>query len=507
MDALHELVRLVTKQKVKSIQIIGNPAKNAQVTTFRYWELYENLTQQKLTTEADIAQHFGFSPKSRRYQRLVNDLEDRLLNTIFFIDGSKAGFNDAQVAFYSCWKALSQIHILIGRGARKAAFKLMKKNFKIAEQYEFTNICWELAKLLRYHYTIIEGDFKKRASYSEKTEHYFDLLQGENKAEAFYEELVMPYVRSKENQENIGVLANDMYQRLLPWLKKYQTYRLHFLAYSILVTGQMGSRKYQAAVESIEKAIVFFQSKNHQYKSTIALFQQQLAVCYTQLKQFEKAEKALQKSLDSTTNDTFNWYKCMEFYITLKLHRQDYPAAFELFYKSLQRNTFKQLPAFTKEFWRILEAWFYFLQQKNEGNLPTENTISKFKLYKFLNQVPNFSKDKRGLNISILIVQILLLLQTKEYSLICDRIKAISSYKSRHLKRKAMFRTNCFIKMLDILAASKFHKKAVERKTKHIWKQMNDTPINIAWKSNEIEIMPYETIWAFVLDYLDNEFH
>ena len=39
--------------------------------------------------------------------------------------------------------------------------------------------------------------------------------------------------------------------------------------------------------------------------------------------------------------------------------------------------------------------------------------LSKFKLGRFLNELPSFSKDKRGANIDILIIQILIFLLEK----------------------------------------------------------------------------------------------
>lgn len=64
---------------------------------------------------------------------------------------------------------------------------------------------------------------------------------------------------------------------------------------------------------------------------------------------------------------------------------------------------------------------------------------------RFLNDVPIFSKDKRGMNIPILIFHILYLILTKRYNDVIDRIVRIEKYTTRYLKKDDNYRSNCFI--------------------------------------------------------------
>ena len=57
------------------------------------------------------------------------------------------------------------------------------------------------------------------------------------------------------------------------------------------------------------------------------------------------------------------------------------------------------------------------LNEKEEGK--------KFRVSRYANDVPIFSKDKQGLNVPILISQIALLLQEKKYNIVIDRMEAI----------------------------------------------------------------------------------
>ena len=96
------------------------------------------------------------------------------------------------------------------------------------------------------------------------------------------------------------------------------------------------------------------------------------------------------------------------------------------------------------------EAYLYYLRESNLI-LPEEDEkamISRFRMARFLNETPLYNKDRRGLNIPILIFQILFLILTKRYDETIDRIEAIEKYTTRYLKKDDNFRSNCFVKML-----------------------------------------------------------
>ena len=131
----------------------------------------------------------------------------------------------------------------------------------------------------------------------------------------------------------------------------------------------------------------------------------------------------------------------------------------------------------------------------------------KIRVNKFLNEVPIYSKDKRGTNITILILHILFLLQQGKYGVIIDRMESLKTYAHRYLRKDDTYRSNCFIKMLMQLPAADFHKQGVIRKAQKYWEKLQAVPLEVANQSAEIEIVPYEMLWEFVLESLDNRFH
>ena len=128
---------------------------------------------------------------------------------------------------------------------------------------------------------------------------------------------------------------------------------------------------------------------------------------------------------------------------------------------------------------------------------------SKFKINKFMHEIPLFSKDKRGMNISILIIQILYSLSEKKYEETLTRIDGIEKYCSRYLKENDTFRSNCFIKMLLQLPLASFHREAVARKKEKLLKMLKDVSLEVANQTHEIEIIPYEQLWEMTISSLE----
>ena len=110
-----------------------------------------------------------------------------------------------------------------------------------------------------------------------------------------------------------------------------------------------------------------------------------------------------------------------------------------------------------------------------------------------------------GSNITILILHILLLLEQKKYGEIIDRVESIKMYAHRYLRKGNTFRSDCFIKMLMQLPAASFHKAAVIRKAEKYLRRLEGEDGQAQVSNPEVEIIPYELLWEYVLESLQNK--
>ena len=268
----------------------------------------------------------------------------------------------------------------------------------------------------------------------------------------------------------------------------------------------MAINDYQKSIVVCEKAIQFFEAKPYLYRTPLRVFLHNQLICYTQLKAYDKGKEVALKTISLIRPGTNSWYVNNELHLMLALHSRKYQEAEQILNGAIKHYKFKSLTPSIREKWLIYEAYVHFL--KRIGKIAsTEENLKKYRLGKFLNSVPIFSKDKRGLNIPILIIQILFMIINKDYDQTIDRFEAIEKYCSRYILKNESFRSNVFIKMLLQIPNSDFHKAGVEKKTKNYFNQLKSKPLEVASQVYELEIIPYEDLWEFVLESLDTQIH
>jgi hypothetical protein len=128
---------------------------------------------------------------------------------------------------------------------------------------------------------------------------------------------------------------------------------------------------------------------------------------------------------------------------------------------------------------------------------------SSFRISKFLNEVPVYSKDKRGLNIAILIIQFLFLLHKRRYSELIDRADALKQYCYRYLRKDDTFRSHCFIRMLLQIPRADFNRIRTERYAESYMKKLKSVPLIVSDQSIEVEVIPYDDLWEMTLELLN----
>ena len=506
MQALKELAYIVTKNKLKAIELIGDPSdKKSKVDEF-----YEGLLEGKFFDDDAAAKHFYNANKSYSgYQKLKGNLKSKLINTLFFLETKDAAQSERQKAYYSCYREWAAVKILISKGARLAGVSLSHKILKVARKYEITELILDVTRMLRLHYGARVGDFKKYEQFNKLFKLYEPIWLAENKAEELYTDLIIQYVNNKSTKEDLHEKAKQYMQELEKDLETYGSYRLHLCGSLIKISIYTSVNEYEETIKICKESIAHFKTKNYKTTTPFQIYYYQLLICYTQLKKYEEGKAVAKECLDLLDEEgSYNWFKYHELLLILCMHTQRYQDAYDVFVKTISHNRFQFLPDSVKEMWRIFEAYIHFLIEVEKVILPEKDKhFNKFRLGRFLNDTPIFSKDKRGMNITILVIHILFMIRQSKYDKAIDKIEAIEKYCARHLRKNDTFRSNCFIKMLMKIPSNGFHKAGVIRNATPLLKKLTSRPIDVANQTNEVEIILYEDLWEMALSLLDNKFH
>jgi hypothetical protein len=233
------------------------------------------------------------------------------------------------------------------------------------------------------------------------------------------------------------------------------------------------------------------------------------AVAELNLQDYNKSEQTLYECLEEykMTPGKYHWFNTYNYLFLLKMIKKDYLAAVRLLSDVVSLKGYKKMEGTWRQPWLIKEAFINILIKigKIDKEEIKDVPLRQFRVNKFLNDVPLYSKDKRGSNTSILIAQYIYLLAENKTNDLIERLDALNQYCHRYLRNDHTYRSNCFIKMLMKVPQAGFHPIRVRNHTKALWKKLQNAPLKISEQSYEVEIIPYEDLWEIVIEILDNK--
>lgn len=505
MEELQELVYILNKYKTRSIEIIGDESRQYQS---KLYQLYEAIQKGHVKNDEEAALFiYGEEKISSKYRNLKHELKKRLLNTIFFIDTNADQERDN--VYYQCWKDWAACRILIEKSARKTAVHLAEKIIKKAIQFDFHELITSISILLRMHYALREKNKKRFEYYDGLYEYYKKEAEYKDQAHKYYMKLILDYaVESVTANPKIEKDAQKYYLELAPLKSETDNTKFHYYLYQIQLLGTMGIFQYQKAKLICGEAIEFLNKQDPDFKGGIRNFLLNKLVCHIQLKEFEEGKTTALQCEDFISEGDFNWFKTNEYFFMLSFHTGNYQEAYSIFNKITTHPRYKAYKIL-HETWSLYRIYLHFLFLLDQFTpMKSDKSFNKIRLGKFLNDVPLFSKDKHGMNIPVLVAQMAFLILQQKYDAATERIDALNKYCDRYLKsNNPNFRCNCFIKMLLQIPVSGFHRAGVERRAKKYLKKMKTIEINFNNQAHEVEVLPFETMWAFILDALQNKFY
>ena len=498
MQDILELTDIVTKNTVKEIRTLRTCDCRPKE---RVDELYDLIQTHRPQDHDSCAQLMGYpGGKDKGYLEIVTKLRERLHNSVVFIDANSPKFSDAQKAFYSCQKLITIARILLGRYARASAIELAERVMRKSLEFEIYEISLEAAIMIREHHAFRTGRHSVFHSIQNRIQEYEDIVAAEKLAKYYHQHLHVALIRSATPNQDYFDLARKYIDELSAIRATIKSFGFNLIYYSMKVELALHSKDFEQVISECSESLDFFATKKFAPPHFILQFRYWIFQSHVLLQKNDDAEETFSEIREVFESGTVRWYNTYELRFLMLMRMQDYDRAGPIYSTVVQQTSFRYQPEKRQETWRTYRAFLYYL--KMIGRLEIELQAS-FRLRKFLNEIPIFSKDKRGYNITVLIIQILILLQQKKYDQLTDRIEAIEKYTSRYLRNDENFRSNCFIKMLLQIPKRNFHRVAVLRHAKPYIKRLATVPLEKSKQSYEIEIIPYEHLWEYALDSLE----
>ncbi len=501
MKVLQELVSIVTRHRIKKIEVISNINNKTKLN-----KLYSAIESHKINSDEQAFKLlFNEGESIENYYKLKYRFKSRLLNTILVINPTKKTMSSIERAYFQCNRIWTISNILNSFGAVKTSTDLIAKGIREAEKYDFVDYCMLFYNSMAMYAALNIQDRKAFEKYTSKYHFYKEIFDNENEVIQIYCRLMSSYQNLRSLEKNTGLLEESL-EKLKTHEISTETIkyiRFYYRSYCLIY---LAKQHYEQVIDVCNKAIEKIEQKKFQLTNTKYGYEILLMQCFIQLKEYEKGEIIFKKYENLFPKNSLNWFSLRYYYFILAIHSGNYSQCISIMEDiSSNRETSRAASVLAENF-QVFEAYVHFLIKI--GKIEVEEIKQKqhnrpFRLGRFLNEVPHFSKDKRGLNISILILQVLFLLHDHKYSQIIDRTDALNQYCYRYLRKDETFRSNCFIKMLIKMVEADFNRIRTERYVDPIWKKLQAVPIHVAEQGIEVEIIPYEDLWPMVLEMLD----
>jgi len=139
--------------------------------------------------------------------------------------------------------------------------------------------------------------------------------------------------------------------------------------------------------------------------------------------------------------------------------------------------------------------------QKSENAILKAQKKSTFRLSRFLNDPLLFPKDQRIFTVLLVIAQILFFIEKRGYNAVGERIERLKNYANRQLKKEVYFRVIQFIRLLQQLEKADFKVKNLSNVDKY-YDRLIETPFSYRGLISELEVIPYEKLWNYILKQL-----
>lgn len=498
MKELEELVSVITRNKTKSIAIIGNgPHDNSKLN--RYYDL---IASGEVSSDDEAFKKLYPGEKNKNsFYKLKHQLKERLYNTAIFVDAKKTKFSSRREAFTECQFLMALANKLNALGARKNMLIVCDKVIKIAERYDFTAEHINAAKK-RMHNLITLGRLKEAKKDMTLIRSLCELQRKETYAEICWAETKSSYIHDRSLKTHISEKINTQLQEIAQIECDKSSIMLEYHLAILETAKYMTVNKYASAAEAAAKGLELMMARDYLYPTVIYSLTVNLIACRVGLRQFHEGEEALASLEQFLTPGHYNWFKTNEIHFILLLHTKQYEKANTLHQETTKRRDYKDQPAYIQEIWIIYGAYLRILA--NAGKLPLDKKqrASPFRIRRYLNNLPTFSKDKRGQNVPVLVSHVLLQLQQGKLDAVDDRLEAIGKYRSRYAGVEKNFRGNVFLHMLNELSKANFDRAITERKTKKLRALLDTVPVDVTSQGYDQEVLPYEDTWDLILNAL-----
>lgn len=505
-DVIKDLTEFSANYRLEKINTLSGDRDSSDKAEQLYWLLRDNKELSQMEAASTIYGE-GEEENSNRFKMLKRRLLGRLTNSLFFFDSENKQATDYRRGYVKAYREYALAKLLAINGSSFGVKYFYKRVFKIACKYEIVDLVLQSALSLRNFAGVHDRDIKQYKFYDTVHEKYLKLFNAECLARKYHDEILVNYGASPKSRKKVTDISKKAIAEMdATFSFEEKTLAYTFSYFCIKLQGHEAENDIQAMSETADLAISEVKQKPFNVRGPITQFSFYKIVANIQSREYSKGLLTLNQIREFLVVGSISWFKFKEFAFMLFVHTGKYKEAYGVYLEVVMNKKYKRLSTVMQQIWRLKRAYLYYLQKVGQVDISAEpDPLGKFRVNKFLNNVPEFSTDKSGMNIPVLSLQVLISILERRYDISIERIEAIEKYTSRHIRRDEHFRSNCFIKALVQLPVAGFHRAAAARMGKRFIEKLKTEIINLSGQNYHVEVVPYDVLWPIALSSMEDK--
>ena len=491
MREVNKLVDIVTSRLKKNYDIldltgeIEDPSKEQQ--------LYNGvLTGQYKTDEEAATGMYQSDIYDQRFRMLKSRLRHKLYDLLFHVEFNDSRYKIATQHLLECKDYIYKANILFTSGEYSMAEKQINKAFAIAEEAEFTPILLDGYELLKVMHSnnCKPTDFEECLVQLERLRKLNNLEQYAN--DVFFKNSML--LKKSVHSRNINIqTTNDNVMILENLWKESGSINIYEKYYRLKMWYFELIGDYKKIIDftlQTDKDINNGKINPTRFDVRYNVFIRTYA--YLCVRDFKAGFKAAEEGKKVIENTTRNWFAHMENYFLLAMHSKDYGLAEKVMLEVYNNSSLKKVSQSASERWRLFKAYLNFA-------VPEKQIIKRLTFNDFYISMTYYNKDKKGYNISLIILEFLHMLGKNKFDVALNKLDNLEKYYYRYLNEPGKNpREKQFFKLIKVLVNCGFDtveaKETGQKYVENLSTKAKHEPFT------DPEIIPYEHLWDLMLD-------
>lgn len=492
MDELRSLAKFVTNS-YSSKYVLPSESKGSGIEASFTSKLKEGQYRSDAEAAKDL---YNSEPGDVRYKMLKHRVKRKFFNSLYFLDHAKLKTKPFYEKEQEALGLIQKAFVLLRYYELDLALNLAKKAYDISGEYDIVNL--KIAAIeLKLAVLAEQGGTRQFQQSKTELDGLLRVKYFEREAITLYQQITIELKKSVKSRKAILNEIPYVLKRLKEIWESVSTFEV-FEAYykaSIWYNELVGNFKeiIKLTVSSVE---LLRSGKVNKLRFDSNLNKFVLVYAHLRDRDYINGLKYAEVYVESFSPNSMNWFSYMENYFLLALHNQNYTLA------QVQLDKVKVNPSFGKLNKQASERWALYTTYLEVIAL---NSFANLKSNPFITSLPEYSKDKQGFNVAILILQFIYYLQKQETEALLYRIESLKKYIMTHLRDTFSLRSKIFLKLLILIVTEDYDVSNCRKKGQKLYDKLAEAPIpGDAYA--EIEIVPYEHLWNYILFVLEKAY-